>query len=186
MTIKIEDGRGKGKTAAVTESQELLVRSNTLTLEAAEAADGDTFFFATDIVEVSGTTERPILYVQNSAARDFRIGGLRMSSSLPAVFRVYAEPTSVENMVVSTARNSNLSSGKKFDGTFQVGTVTATSIGGNLFGQIRAVDVDRFDYGGEVIVGPGNSIMVTYALSAASDTNIGVTMVGFYHSASDD
>lgn len=184
--IKISDGTGTGKTAKVTEDNEVSTLSNVRGIASKAALNGDTFVFPTDFITYTGlstalTTEHGVLYIQNSAADKFHIETLRVSNSNPVYIRVRKDPTSRTSFASAASQNMDLTGGKTFRGTFEVGQNNSNAVGAVLMAQQRVDTVGRFDLDGTLILEAGDAIVVTVELSATATTRLGSTVIGYYH-----
>lgn len=180
--MKIEDGTGTGKFAAVTTDNRLQVDAKTSSeLHEVSYAEGQVFMLSTgSFINITTTgTETGIFYVKNTSSTKFLIiNAIRTCGNQIQKVTFYKNPTGGTLISAATAgqsTNFNLSSSNTSDCTIYKGANGSTVSGGTWFGQhINNVGHSTFHTSDALILGKNASFAITFELASAGDVCVAV------------
>lgn len=180
---RIDDGAGRGRQAAVDAFNRLETRATTETdLQESSSFRGKAFTFSSNLIPTAATgTEIAVLLIRHTGEEEFRINNISIHSTTgPAQWRLYKNPTNINLGTASTALNMNFGSPKAFDGETILGTdaavMTGISAGSRVGEMITFNGHAQFVQQGAFSLGQNESIGITVQLS--SSAVIGCTMIG--------
>lgn len=186
MGIQIESGGVIGTTAIVNKEGRLLTRSETVSVLAHAATEGNGFSVCSDFIALTTTASfSGILYFKNTNEQPFKIAQLTMNCTQTAQWYTYKNPTTgtlISGGTAKTPTNVDFGSGMLFSGTILSGadglTVTDGSILNNIVSGIGHTSVN-FD--GGVIIRQNNTFAVTCKPSAAG--TFAFCVLGYFEEA---
>ena len=173
----IDDGKGRGFSAEVTDEQHLSVDATTDKRVSHESREHGRAFVWTSTF-ATGTTNVEVIYIKNtSTTRKLFIDSMRYSASGTAVFSVFKHTGTASGTTI-TGENLNFTSSNDPEATsFGDSAVTAGTIGNAIaFLQVSSNSDSNRDWNGEIILGEGDSIIVTCSTSVT--VHLGIT--GFF------
>ena len=175
--VKIDDGKGRGSSAAVTADQRLDVSSRSNKRIFYISRDNGRAFVWLSTFDTSGSEVEVIYIKNNSTIRKLHIDSVRYSAAAACIFSVFKHTGTATGTTI-TGENLNFTSSNDPEATsLGDGAVTAGTIGNAVaFMQVGAnADSDR-NWNGEIILGEGDSIIVT----ASANTTIHLGITGFF------
>ena len=175
--VKIEDGKGRGFSAEVTDEQHLSVDATTDKRVSHESREHGRAFVWTSTF-ATGTTDVEVLYIKNtSTIRKLFIDSMRYSASAACIFSVFKHTGTATGTTI-TAENLNFSSSNDAEAqSLGDGAVTEGTIGNAIaFMQVVANADSNRNWNGEIILGEGDSIIVT----ASANATVHLAITGFF------
>lgn len=173
--MKIEDGKGTGKKAGVTEDQRLQTSARASTRSYyASRDDGQVYTWTSTYSATSGDE---ILYIKNDSTTKFLyIDHITVSAAAGAWTMTLAEVSGTAAGTTVTGKNLNLRSGNVADSTaLGNASVTGLTIGNTMdISAGVAGESHRIDLNGTVILGLNDAIAITF-----TGTNGTATAVAF-------
>lgn len=174
MTI-IEDGRGSGVKAAVDAEQRLLIKgSKNIAFNSLNGKRAYDFSTGSFISITTVDTETGIFYLKNDEpTRDLFINSIRTCANQIHKVILYKNPTGgtlISGASVASATNFNFKSSNVPVATYYKGAEGSTISGGSVMSQhIDNIGHSVGVYNDAFILGPGNSVGITFELAAAGD-----------------
>jgi len=166
MTIKRDASTMRSQD--ITIDGQALVQAETHTESRHHSSDGDTYIVQSSFITSSATADTfvSILFLKNdSTTKEIHIGYFRTCNEVPSKWKLIKNPTSISNPTIITPRNMNFGSARVIDATVNSGSATSATTGGNEMGtwiQNGPGHSDP-DFGGALILGPGDSIALEMA-----------------------
>jgi len=173
--VIIEDGKGSSVKAEVDANNRLVVKTSKPiafnSLNSQEAYD----FSTSDFISItSADTETGIMYLKNNeATKDLFIDSIRTCANQIHKVILYKNPTGgtlISNASTAAATNLNFNSNNTPTALYYKGAEGYTVTGGSVMSQhINDVGHSATGYNDALIIGPGDSIALTFELAAAGD-----------------
>lgn len=174
--MKIEDGRGRGYSMSVSESNRANVSAKTAPRTYYVSRDDELVFNLVSI-DASADAGDIIAYIKNiSDTKNLFVKQVHLSSVNAALWKFWAA-TGTPAGTVLTPANLNLSSGRTSPtSAYGDGAVTGLTLASVPFDALRtpANSHEEHIYEGALILGPGNAIAVEYdtGTTGAADVTI--------------
>ena len=193
MADTIIDGTGKGYQAGVTSDQRLLTEAVTETEAERANEKGNSYNMNTGIVNLSGTTETPMIYMKNNENEDVVIEGIVIGiwgsangDGLDMISTTYRNPTA--GTIVSGATdvpinsNRNYGSTNTLDADVYLGGDSITMTGGTEHLLVRITEESRSFVSINEVLPKGTSIGVSITPPTGNDSmNCYVALVCYKH-----
>lgn len=179
----IEDGAGTGYKVKVNEKNRAKVQASISTqLHDASIEDEVAYDFSSgDFVSITTTdTETGVFYLKNtSTTLKLIINSLRTCSDAVHKVKMYKNPTGgtlISAAVAGSSTNMNFTSSKVADAIVYTGDEGRTLTGGTVVTQhINNVGHSTDHFENALIIGPGESIALTFSLASAGDCCVRIT-----------
>lgn len=163
----IDDGRGSGRSAEVNEDFELKVEATTSKKIFTISEDDGRAFIWTSAFDTAGTNIEVLEITNTSTDRSLHLDSARYSSAVAQLFTVQKH-TGTPSGTTITGEVLNFKSPNPIAESTALGdgAVTAGTIG-NVLARMRVVAASEGnrDWNGEIILGEGDSIIVTASAS---------------------
>lgn len=163
--MKIEDGKGKNGDASVSVVQRLNVSSKSKNRLFYISRD-DGLAFNAIMPSFSAAAGNYVYYIQNTAAdKNIYVDSLEFHSVEAAHWKIWQVTGTAAAGTTITSANLNLSSGRAAEATVMGGgsSITGLTLGKQIgTHRTQATGESGMDWGGGLIIGPNNAIMVEY------------------------
>lgn len=180
MGITIEDGKGRGILAGVTEKNQLLVDSSSADLiHFINHSDGQAYSL-TFAITPTGANDC-FCYIKNTSTNNLNINTTTLAAASDEVIQVKLKDTGTPvGGATATPVNRNTSSNNTAIGTFQTGVDITGLSGGSVVDQFfidGATNSQKYSWASTLIIGQ-NQVATLYAVTGA--IALRVTIALFY------
>jgi len=184
MGFQLEDGKGRGFIAGVSNNNRMLTLGVNETVFQYSAEEGDAYFIGTPLITATTANESAIFYIKNNEDdklifENFFITAENTVSGSPNMFRVnwYKNPTSISSGTATQALNQNFGSSNTLDADIEYGVEGSTVTGGSLVATL-SLPIGQFnDVTANLVLGKGSSFVITVT-PPAGNTNMPVQFGG--------
>lgn len=184
--MKIEDGKGTGKLAQVTDKNRLRTQSaSTSELHENSIDEAEVYMFNTSgyiTISTTGADTGVFHIINTSTTKSLFISSIRTCGNQIQKVKLYKNATTgtlISNAVAGGSCNLNFTSSNTASATIYKGADTYTVTNGTLVGQhINGVGHSNIETYDAMVLGRNDSLSITFNLASAGD--VCVAVVGYF------
>lgn len=176
MGFTVEDGKGRGFQASVSESNRMNVSAKTNPRIFYTSRDSGQAFMLTS-VDAGPTAADYICYLKNtSKTQNLFIDEIRFSSQAVSVWKIWSVTGTAAGGTALTPSNLNLASGNTALATARGDGAVSGLTADSLLGAIRtlASNTEKMDYQDSLLMGPNDAIAIEYDTGSASSAEVSI------------